>query len=676
VGLWDFLLHPAGKARGWDQLPSPVAETKASWTIDDYRAVIVSPLVHGPGATDLLAGAYGSSANSAVFACLQVIATALAEPELKVYRVASGERVEVDDAPITDLLKRPNPHMTLDTLLWYLSNCLKVDGNAYWRKMRAGNPDTGNVVELWPISPSRLEPRTIRDSGDFISYYRYYIRPGVHEDIPIENVVHFKTGLDDRDHRLGCAPLKRLAREVSSDDQATRYADRLLANLAINGLSMEFDKEMGPIDRATADEMKARIQSAYSGDNVGAVSVLSPGAKLVSHGFSPEQMDLKVLHRVPEERIAAVLGVPAIVAGLGAGLDRSTYSNFAEAREAFTEMTLIPSWRSVAATITLSLLPDFMSEKGAVVDFDIDDVRALGDDEDKKATRLAAYVAAGILTTDEARAEIGREPLPESEKPAAPEIVTMPARPEDMPAIQEQRSRPRILTLPGRKAANDLPGQFGRMKDNLEPDWFSEIESFLTAQLRRVNARLRAGGDTAEALVAEGEAVLLGETLQPLQLSLLSDVSRLVVAELGVAFDLDDAASRAYLRDAGGNIVGITETTRDAVRSALIEGQQAGEGIPQLAARLEQLPAFNRARAITVSRTELGNSTNLAAIQNYRSSGVVAGVRVFDGDYDAECIAMNGRTFTLEQVPPTLQHPRCLRAFAPITDASELTRSA
>jgi hypothetical protein len=132
--------------------------------------------------------------------------------------------------------------------------------------------------------------------------------------------MHFKTGLDDKDHRLGCAPLKRLAREVSSDDQATRYADRLLANLAINGLSMEFDKEMGPIDRATADEMKARIQSAYSGDNVGAVSVLSPGAKLVQHGFSPEQMDLKVLHRVPEERISAVLRCPAIVAGLGARL--------------------------------------------------------------------------------------------------------------------------------------------------------------------------------------------------------------------------------------------------------------------------------------------------------------------------------------------------------------------
>jgi HK97 family phage portal protein len=662
MGLFDWLgpLNAGSNtSRGWGSLPSPVIKSPTterkspSWIIDDYRAVVVSPLVHGPGATDALAGQYGSAANSAVFACLQAIATAIAEPELKLYRVTAGERVEVDDAPVVDLLRRPNPHMTLDMLL------------SYWRKIRAGDGDTGNVVELWPISPSRLEPRTTRDSGDFISFYRYYIRPGRYEDIAPENIVHFRAGLDDRDHRIGCAPLKRLAREVSSDDQATRYADRLLANLAINGLSLEFDKDTGMISTADADEMKARIQSAYGGDNVGAVSVLSPGAKLVSHGFSPEQMDLKVLHRVPEERIAAVMGVPAIVAGLGAGLDRSTYANFSEAREAFTEMTLIPTWRAIAATISLGLLPDFTSNRADVLDFDIDDVRALGDDENAKATRLAGLVAAGILTTDEARAEIGRDPLPERPAAAPP---TVPS---------ESRSRPRILTLPrATKALDDLPADFGRLKDRVEPDWQDAIESFLSAQLRRVNAALRAGEDTAEGLVAEGEAVLLGETLQPLQLSLLDDISRLVVAELGIAFDLDDPTTRDYLRSAGSNIVGITDTTREAVRAALVEGQEAGEGIPKLAARLRELPAFNRARAITVSRTELGHSANTAALTNYRASDVVVGVRVFDGDYDATCQAMNGRTFSLDHAPATLQHPRCLRAFAPITDAAELDRSA
>jgi hypothetical protein len=37
---------------------------------------------------------------------------------------------------------------------------------------------------------------------------------------------------------------------------------------------------------------------------------------------------------------------------------------------------------------------------------------------------------------------------------------------------------------------------------------------------------------------------------------------------------------------------------------------------------------------------------------------------------------MNGRVFNLGQEPATLQHPNCRRAFAPIVDSSELTRSA
>ena len=406
MGLFDFLGPTAlTKRRGWDALPAPLAvkvpriETKTSPAVTWTPTSAVSLFTQTADET-----------NSAVFACLQAIAVAVAEPEIKVYRLAPGERVEQERTPLGDLLARPNPHMTLDALLSYSAVCLHVDGNAYWRKLRAGDALTGNVVELWPISPSRMEVVTRNGSTDFISFYRYTTASGRTEDIPIENIVHFRYGLDDGDHRVGCSPLKRLCREISSDQQATRYADRLLANLAINGLSLSFDKEAPPITQDTADELKARIQSAYGGDNVGGAAVLSPGASLTALGFSPEQMDLKVLHRVPEERISAVLGVPAIVAGLGAGLDRSTYSNFSEAREAFTETKLLPLWRGLAATLTLQLVPDFTSDRAVVVDFDTDDVRALADDLNAEAARLKILVETGILSADEARAEIGYEP--------------------------------------------------------------------------------------------------------------------------------------------------------------------------------------------------------------------------------------------------------------------------
>jgi HK97 family phage portal protein len=675
VNIFDWLgpLN-AGKARGWDALPAPPAalalrppaERKSAppGMIEGYNAAFtVRTLVHGPGAGDWTSGSTaGSASNSAVFACLQAIASAVAEPELAVYRVGPGERTELEDSALGALLSRPNPHMSMDSMLGYLATCLHVDGNAYWRKLRSGDAETGPVAELWPISPRRISPHTIVGSGEFISFYRYYYSTTRYLDLLPSDVVHLTYGLDDADHRLGLSPLRRLAREISSDDQATRYADRLLANLAINGLSLEFDKEAPPITPEIADELKARISAAYGGDNVGSTAVLSPGAKLTALGFSPEQLDMKTLHRVPEERISAVLGVPAIVAGLGAGLDHATYSNVAQAREAFTETKLIPLWRSIAAALTIQLLPDFVTDSSTVIDFDTSDVRALATDQSALALRLKTLVDAGIMDANEARAEIGLAPR------AAPAPVALPA----------VASRLRLLGRRGieRKAIEDLPRLYGDLRDDVIDAWVSELTSFLAGQRRRALRLLRNGADTASEIVPEIEVSRLTETLAPLQTAELADVLDLCVAELGVAFSLDDAATREYLRRAGAHIVGITDATRSAVQAELTDGQMHGEGIEQLARRIRGLPAFGSARAAVVARTELGTSQNEAALASYTASGVVVGVRVHDGDYDDACAAMDGRTFALNQAPPSLQHPNCVRAFSPITDAAELARSA
>jgi HK97 family phage portal protein len=694
VSIWDWIgpLNAGSKRRGWDALPAVQPERKMLGTLEDYGAALtVRTLVHGPGATDLMRGQRGNDNNSAVYACLQAIASAIAEPELTVYKIQPGERVEQANTPLGTLLRRPNPHLSMDTLLAYLSNCLHVDGNAYWRKLRSGNELTGNVVELWPISPVRVEPKTTRGTGDFISFYRYHLGPGRYEDIDPANIVHFRTGIDDADHRVGCAPLKRLLREVSSDEQATRYADRLLGNFATPGLSVEWPSDMKDLTQDQAAEVKDRVQAAYSGDNVGAVSVLSPGAKLVSHGFSPEQLDMKTLHRVPEERIAAVLGVPAIVAGLGAGLDHATYSNVAQAREAFTEMKCIPLWRAIGATITMALVPDFTSDQSIVADFDIDDVRALQGDENAKATRLNTLVMGAQITLNEARTEQGLEPLkggdvlliPGAWAPTPPAHLAAlaAAPPPTAPAAPTgvlPSTRGRLLALPTRsvKSITDLPNQLTALKATHEDAWRTALEAFLAGQVERAARQLRSGGTSADDLIVEAEAALLGEALTPLQTAVLGDVHRLVVAELGIEFGLDDPQTRAYLERAGSNIVGIIEHTRERVAAALIEGQAAGEGIPELARRLRDLPAFGQARAVVVARTELANATTLSAVSSYIASGVVVGCRIHDGDFDAACAAMDGRAFALDQLPPTLGHPQCTRAFAPIVDSAELTRSA
>jgi hypothetical protein len=291
----------------------------------------------------------------------------------------------------------------------------------------------------------------------------------------------------------------------------------------------------------------------------------------------------------------------------------------------------------------------------------------LADDQNALALRLKTLVEAGIIDANEARAEIGL--APRAAPSALPVASTQPSN---------AASRPRLVTLSRRatKALSDLPAEYERLRADDLATWQAELTTFFEQQARRVVRRLRSGLDHASDLVPEVEAALLGETLAPLQLDALDQVTKLVVAELGVAFELDDPATRQFLAAAGQNVGGITETTRRAVQDELTAGQQAGEGIPALARRLSSLPAFDEARATVVARTELAMSSNAAALASYRASGVVVGIRVHDGDYDEACAAMDGRTFPLGQEPAALQHPNCVRAFAPVTDAADLTRSA
>ena len=131
-------------------------------------------------------------------------------------------------------------------------------------------------------------------------------------------------------------------------------------------------------------------------------------------------MNLKDLRRLPEERISALLGIPAIVAGLGAGLDRSTFSNMSEARQMAYESNIIPTQRIFATTLNRQLLSrDFISEgrRGdgmrpknpdrIEVYFDNSGVRVLQEDEDAKTNRLNSSVKTGWMRVSEARRQAG-----------------------------------------------------------------------------------------------------------------------------------------------------------------------------------------------------------------------------------------------------------------------------
>lgn len=476
TAIRDYLRGEDLKTVGGPALQTAIREPryrKIEFHQDIGAAITLGTLVHGPGATDLIQGVYGPDGNSAVFACLNAIATAYPEAPLRVFRAGSepGQRDLMSESPLQGLLDRPNPHMSADEVWFWVQWAKHCDGNAYLRKIRSGRR---NVVELWPVSPRLLQPITEKGSTRFIDWYKFNYAPGKWERIEVEDIIHFRLGVNDADHRLGLSPLKRLVAEVGTDAEATRFSDALLGNYGVPGLVVTVPPDT-QMTEADALAMKERIGSAFGSKNRGNVGVLTAGAKMEAFGFSPEMMDLKAIHRIPEERISAVLRVPAIIAGLGAGLDRATYANFREARAMFVEQTILPLYQFDAGVVNSQLVPDFTSDRRVYVQHDITDMRALQEDETAKYTRLDLGVKTGWIDPDEARADVG-----------------LPPRGNQAPPLTPGKSLLYAMKQAG--TFDDYPALMEAMVELARPGLEADLEEYFSEQRKRLKRKLLASG--------------------------------------------------------------------------------------------------------------------------------------------------------------------------------------
>jgi HK97 family phage portal protein len=506
--LLDFLRHPARRPEPEPQTRTPVIQDRKLYLYPDYlppttatdpdiyAAIRMGTLVHGPGATDMIYRAWhNSDLNSAVYACLTAIATAYPEAPAKVYRdTAPGQRDEVPDHPLKVLLDNPNPYITREDMWHYTQWAKHLTGNAYWRKIRSGLAGT-NVVALWPVSPARIVPVTTREdlaNGVFISWYAYSFDASQDpERIPPEDIIHFRLGVDDLDHRVGCSPLARLVREVAGDDAAHQWQEAMLNNGGTIGMLIQVPIDSN-ITQEQAEDMKARFEDRFGGDNRGRTGVLMGGASATPYGFSPEQMDMKALHRIPEERIAAALRVPAIIAGLGAGLDRSTYANFREAREMFAEMTLLPLYGFDAATLNMQLKPEFDSNPKVSVAFDVTDLRAFQEDEDAKWRRLDMGVRTGWVRPNEARTDVGLPPDMDDNAPLRGALgnPNLPGTQQQNEPTQPPGTKQAIPRIPSARATRQLPDVLQALVDLGTPGTQADLEDYFDGQRERVKSNL------------------------------------------------------------------------------------------------------------------------------------------------------------------------------------------
>jgi HK97 family phage portal protein len=368
-----------------------------------------------------------TSMSSAVMACVRWIMRNFPEAPPQVLRTQADTTAPVPDHPLLQLLTVPNPAYS-GLLLWSATLfSLNINGNGYWIKWR--NSARSRVVQLWWEPHFTIRPVAGKDKTTFIDHYELYRN---HEWIPFPSadVVHFRDGLDPDNPRLGLSPLASAMREIFTDQEAAAFTANLLRNMAVPGIVISPSGD-NTID--DPDNIKQLYMSKFSGDHRGEPLVLTGGVQIEKMSFTPTELNLREVRFIPEERIAALLGLPPGVAGLGAGLARNTFSNYAEAREAAYENNIIPTQRLLAAELDTQLLPDLGNPTNERVGFDLSQVRVLQDDQNRLYTRMAAGYDSGFIKRSEARQATGWPVTPDDDQYKATPSGSPPGMPQVAP---------------------------------------------------------------------------------------------------------------------------------------------------------------------------------------------------------------------------------------------------
>lgn len=323
-----------------------------------------------------------------------------------------GKKVLTDIVPadagpgfMLKLLAYPNEFYS-GVLLWQATIIdYMTAANAYWAKVRNGSD---RVVELWWIPSWLIKPKWDTDGSTYISYYEYNPN-GIPYRLRPDDIVHFRDGLDPQNPRMGLNGLVSLAREIYTDEEASNFAATILTNLGVPGVVIA-PKDTSTRNAITDPEsVKRSFMEKTTGDKRGEPLVLTAPTDVTMLSFSPQQLTLRDLRRLPEERVSGVTGIPAIVAGFGAGLERSTFANMDEAKASAYEENIIPTQVSMAADLRVQLLIEFVGDIFKYeVDFDLSNVRVLQEDQDKLWARNLAALGGGAITRRAFKENVGQ----------------------------------------------------------------------------------------------------------------------------------------------------------------------------------------------------------------------------------------------------------------------------
>jgi HK97 family phage portal protein len=382
---------------------------------------------------------------SAVWACVTVIAKAIASSEWEVFSEAeNGDRTPQKKTITWRLLNlRPNDEMIPFAWREAMVIMALVYGEAFAEIERdlAGRP-----YALWPLSPDRsslnrdLAGRLVVDVAQ---------AEGGNVSLPYADVFHLHG--PSIDGVAGFDLVRLAARSMALAAAAERFGGAFFANNAAFGGVLQSDQKLSPEKR---EEMHAELKNSHTADKAWSWMIVDAGLKVQSVGTEPEKAQMTEQRQFQIDEVCRWFGVPPHKI---AQLARSTNNNIEHQGLEFERDAVIPwcerlrqeaDWKLIPGTgrfLRTRIATEWMAEGDAKTRAETDNLAVTGGWMTRnQARRKRGWNSLGPIG-DIATVNPGTTALPEALKPKPAPTATPPdptADPAADPAADQPPAAP------------------------------------------------------------------------------------------------------------------------------------------------------------------------------------------------------------------------------------------
>lgn len=663
--------------------------------------------------------------NGWVYKNNDVIAKEVATIEFELYttKVVGGEIVfdPVLSHPILDLLDRFNEFTSASDGFYLTCSHKNLTGDAFWYLDGQGL----NTKAVYLLQPDKVE----LDLGDpangqaVISRYKFTDNvsgKSIVKEYEPEEIVHFKNPNPGNPYR-GKSKVVAASEAIDTDIYAIEANKGLFKRGLINNFFLS-------TEHGLTDEQRKQLQADLNANYTGAansskVLILSGGLEPKSVQLTNRDMQFIEMQQWLRDKIMSIFGNSQSVLGVTEDVNRAN----AEATILNWKRTTIKSeMKSITDTLQEFLVPRY----GTNIFLTFKD--PVPEDRKGKIEGVVSLAGANIITTNEAREELGYDPSDEEGADSlgrpAPEII--PNLPKSalnvnlnrylrksgmlsqvQKNIADQKIKQAATTVATRivkaRRANkhtttetrehpvftneqvwDFHNKQIRIVESLEHKFENKVKQFIDRMVEQALANVpdEVPAMKSKALINEEEQ------LTQAQIDFTPILAEVAVLSGQQALLLIDDSS-PYLSNSVRDLIeknvklftqSMIETDRDKIIDIIARGVSQGHSIVKIRNQIrEDFEDYSKSQAQRITRTEVIRTSNQATLDAWQKSDVVVAkqwLTAEDDRVDPNCAELNGKVLKMEgvyekndymnvRVPPL--HPNCRCTLLPILEGQK-----